>query len=51
MKIKDVNYGCKDKGNDDGVSVLSANCQSVGRGICDVKDGGVSDCEGCGKVK
>ena len=31
--------------------ICQTDSQSVVRGVCDVKDGGVSDCEGCGKVK
>ena len=53
-KIKDANYGCKNEGND-GVSCQSVvSYLSVSQSVncvCDVKDGGVSDCESCGKVK
>ena len=33
------------------VSCQTDDSQAVVRGVSDVKDGGVSDCEGCGKVK
>ena len=35
--MKDANYGCKDEGNDDGVSCQSVR-QLVFRDVCDVVD-------------
>ena len=60
-KIKDADYGCKDEGNDDGVSHQSVVSQvvmlcvmeygGVHDGVCDVVDGSVSIDEGSHEVE